>query len=99
MSLYMRFLQWLLQTLAFLSCMCMTAIPLRAQVQKLPTEQQTEQAGKPIRVTVGLVQTDVMVFNRQGHFVPDLRTDQFELKVDGRRLLLVGVRILVLPGV
>jgi hypothetical protein len=45
---------------------------------------QAGKAGKPIRVTVGLVQTDIMVFDRQGHFVPDLKKDQFELRVDGK---------------
>ncbi len=37
-----------------------------------------------IRVKVGLVQTDVMVFDRRGHFVPDIKMDQFELWVDGK---------------
>jgi VWFA-related protein len=81
---YRRSLRLLPSTLAFASCLCMTAITLRAQVQKPPTGQKIKQAGKPIRVTVGLVQTDVMVFDRQGHFVPDLKKDQFELRVDGK---------------
>lgn len=84
MSGYRRSLRLLPWTLAFASCLCMTAITLRAQVQKPPTGQKTEPAGKPIRVTVGLVQTDVMVFDRQGRFVPDLKKDQFELRVDGK---------------
>jgi VWFA-related protein len=33
---------------------------------------------------VGLVQTDVVVFDRQGHFVPDLQKEQFELRINGK---------------
>ncbi len=33
---------------------------------------------------MGLVQTDVMVFDRHGNFQPDLKVDQFELRVDGK---------------
>ena len=83
MSESCRFLDMSLRTLALVSWLCMTLIPLPAQTQKLPTGKQ---AGKPIRVTVGLVQTDVMVFDRQGQFVPDLKKEQFELRVDGKVL-------------
>ncbi len=62
--------------------MCL-AIPFRAQVQKPPAGQKTEQAAKPIRIGVGLVQTDVTVFDRKNRFVDNLKPDQFELKVDG----------------
>ena len=37
-----------------------------------------------LRVTTELVQTDVMVFDRQGHFVKDLKREDFELKIDGK---------------
>lgn len=37
-----------------------------------------------IRVDTTLVQTDVMVFNKQGGFVDGLRSDQFSLRVDGK---------------
>ena len=47
--------------------------------------QQGPQAATTVRVSVGLVQTDVMVFDRRGRFVPDLRLEQFELQVDGKR--------------
>jgi VWFA-related protein len=43
-----------------------------------PTQTQT------YRVKVGLVQTDVMVFDKQGHFVPDLKKEQFELRLNGK---------------
>lgn len=37
-----------------------------------------------VRVNTELVQTDVMVFDKQGRFVDDLRAEQFELQVDGK---------------
>jgi len=57
--------------------------PVYPQAQTPPPGQK-QQAEPTIRVKVGLVQTDVMVFDRQGHFVPDLKLDQFELRVDGK---------------
>jgi VWFA-related protein len=38
-----------------------------------------------VRVRVNLAQTDVMVFDRAGRFVPGLTQDQFELQIDGKR--------------
>src|ERR1041385_9018855 len=35
-----------------------------------------------IRVNTELVQTDVMVFDKQGRFVDGLKAEQFELKID-----------------
>lgn len=53
-----------------------------AQSQKqAPPQQQPEEI---VRVNTDLVQTDVMVFDKQGHFVSGLRRDQFELSVDGK---------------
>ena len=37
-----------------------------------------------VRVYTELVQTDVMVFDKQGHFVKDLTKDNFELRIDGK---------------
>ena len=56
---------------------------VHAQAQKLSKPQKPPQAGT-IRVNVGVVQTDVMVFDKQGHFVPDLKKEQFELRLDGK---------------
>ena len=39
---------------------------------------------QPIRVGVELITTDVVVRDRNGRFVPDLSTDDFELLEDGR---------------
>src|SRR6266480_1284435 len=37
-----------------------------------------------LRVNTELVQSPVMVFDKQGHFVDGLQAEQFDLKVDGR---------------
>lgn len=61
----------------------MVFVSVQAEAQKPTAPQNPPQAGT-IRVKVGLVQTDVMVFDKQGHFVPDLKMDQFELRIDGK---------------
>jgi len=49
---------------------------------------QTPQTPKPqdevVRVFTDLVQTDVMVFDKQGRFVNGLTKDNFQLKIDGK---------------
>ncbi len=45
-----------------------------------------EQSEDTIRINTELVQTDVMVFDKQGHFVKDLRPGDFELRIDGKLL-------------
>lgn len=53
-----------------------------AQSQKQPPPGQERE--DVVRVNTNLVQTDVMVFDKQGHFVDGLQRDQFELLVDGK---------------
>src|SRR5437016_12983847 len=55
------------------------AISAQTKPQK-PAEEQ----GDVIRVNTELVQTDVMVFDKKGHFVDGLTGDQFALKVDNK---------------
>jgi VWFA-related protein len=50
--------------------------------QDIKTSTRTEQ--DIIRVSTELIQTDVLVLNRQGQFIENLKADQFELKVDGK---------------
>lgn len=38
-----------------------------------------------VHVNTNLIQTDVMVFDKNGKFVPGLMREQFELKIDGKR--------------
>ncbi|MGI9067936.1 MAG: VWA domain-containing protein [Pyrinomonadaceae bacterium] len=51
---------------------------------------QTIEQSKPqdqsevLRVYTELVQTDVMVFDKQGRFVPGLKREDFELRIDGK---------------
>jgi len=55
-----------------------------------PQDQTPPPGGKPvqgsqtIRVNEALVQTDVEVVDKQGRFVPDLKLEQFELRIDGK---------------
>lgn len=51
--------------------------------------QQTEPPQRPkpddvVRVFTELVQTDVMVFDKQGRFVKDLKQENFQLRIDGK---------------
>ena len=52
------------------------------------TSQPTPPPAKPsddvVRVYTELVQTDVMVFDKQGRFVNNLTRDNFELRIDGK---------------
>src|SRR5437762_13821602 len=43
-----------------------------------------EQAEDVVKINTELVQTDVMVFDKQGHFVNGLRAQDFELRIDGK---------------
>jgi VWFA-related protein len=71
------------QILTLLLCTRLAAFPPVLARQKAAAAQAA-QAEKQIRISVGLVQTDVMVFDKQGHFVSDLKKEQFELRVDGK---------------
>ena len=44
----------------------------------------SNQKSDVVRVNTTLVQTDVMVFDKQGGFVDGLKREQFVLKVDGK---------------
>jgi VWFA-related protein len=47
-------------------------------------EPVQEQPAEVVRVKTELVQTDVSVVDKHGHFVAGLKADQFELRVDGK---------------
>ncbi len=63
--------------------LCLLSVPFYSQ-EKPPSGQQSAKAEGTIRVKVALVQTDVMVFDRQDRFVDNLTQDQFQLLVDGK---------------
>ncbi len=67
---------------ALLACCCLSVIAVVAQ-EATPTPASTE-SEEVIRITTELVQTDVMVFDKQGKFVDGLKADQFDLRVDGK---------------
>jgi VWFA-related protein len=57
--------------------------PFHVHGQETSRTQKAKSEGT-FRVGVGLVQTDVAVFDRKGRFVDDLKPDQFEFLVDGK---------------
>ena len=65
-----------------LTTLCFTATlsHLSGQTQTPPKQQPDD----VLRINTELVQTDVMVFDKQGHFVEGLQREQFELSVDGK---------------
>jgi VWFA-related protein len=62
---------------------CLALLPLSVSAQT-PTPTKPQQPEDVVRVNTELVQTGVMVFDKQGHFVEGLRREQFELNVDGK---------------
>jgi VWFA-related protein len=61
-------------------CWFVFIVPLAAAQTKPATPEQDD----VIRVDTTLVQTDVMVFDKKGHFVDGLKPDQFALKIDNK---------------
>ncbi|MDX6576791.1 MAG: hypothetical protein QOE96_2744 [Blastocatellia bacterium] len=64
------------------------ALCLSAMLFYVPGQAQKplkpEQSDDVVRVNTELVQTDVMVFDKKGHFVDGLRPEQFRLSLDGQ---------------
>ncbi|HKR02901.1 MAG TPA: VWA domain-containing protein, partial [Pyrinomonadaceae bacterium] len=71
-----------LLTIVLLSCLAAPFSTLRGQESAQPTP--SGQDDDVIRIKTELVQTDLMVFDKQGRFVDGLRPEQFELTVDGK---------------
>src|SRR5688572_31574586 len=65
----------------YLLAVCLLASWTNAQTQQ---PQPTRSPDDVVRVYTELVQTDVMVFDKQGKFVKDLTRDNFELRIDGK---------------
>ena len=57
---------------------------LSAQEKKPAQPQKPEGTDEVVRINTELVQTDVMVFDKEGKFVNGLKPEQFELLVDGQ---------------
>ena len=62
------------------------SIRIQAQQQQPtpPSVPPSRSQQDVVRVYTELVQTDVMVFDKQGRFVKDLTRDNFELRIDGK---------------
>lgn len=67
------------RTLIGMAC-ALAAASMQAQTQPASSQEQ----GDVIKVNTELVQTDVMVFDKKGHFVDGLKAEQFALKVDNK---------------
>ena len=67
-------------------CLCLLALNAHAQQKKptpTPTPSPVEQ-DDVVRISTDLVQTDVMVFDKDGKFVSGLKPEEFELLVDNK---------------
>src|SRR6185295_12235763 len=66
--------------------LCLISLSANAQ-QKKATATPTPKPGETddvVRVSTELVQTDVMVFGKDGKFETGLKPEQFELLIDGK---------------
>src|SRR5262245_4798742 len=70
--------------------LCLTSLAVQAQEKKpspTPKPGQTPSVldqDDIVRISTELVQTDVMVFDKDGRFVSDLKPELFKLLVDGK---------------
>jgi VWFA-related protein len=62
---------------------CLLSCPLGLMGQSGEQSKPQDQS-EVLRVYTELVQTDVMVFDKQGKFVPGLKKEDFELRIDGK---------------
>lgn len=56
----------------------------QSQTRQEPKSESPQDQPEVLRVYTELVQTDVMVFDRQGSFVNGLKREDFELRIDGK---------------
>src|SRR6266403_6104307 len=69
--------EYLRPTAMFLLLFVFTIATLTAQEKH---DRQNEQDDEVLRINSALVQTDVMVFDKQGRFAEGLKPEQFQLK-------------------
>jgi VWFA-related protein len=62
-------------------CALVASLPCAAQQ---PTDPSRQDQPEILRVQTQLIQTDVMVFDKQGKFVNDLKREDFQLTIDGK---------------
>ncbi len=73
------------QFLSLAFVLLLVSFAASAPAQKKVQDPRSPEAPEVVRIDTNLVQTDVMVFDKQGKFVEGLQPDQFELEVDGKR--------------
>src|SRR2546426_9044414 len=78
MSLFKRQIEISVTTVVALLAL---AAPALGQTGQNPKPAQPDDV---VRVYSALVQTDVMVFDKEGHFVNGLKREAFELRIDGK---------------
>src|SRR5256885_1688793 len=67
--------------LVVLSCVL---VLISAAAGQTKTATQPQEQEDVVRINTELVQTDVMVFDKKGHFVDGLKAEQFALKIDNK---------------
>src|SRR6187431_2115743 len=68
----------------FSACVLAVCLVTSGFVAEAQQPQPTQSRYDVVRTYTELVQTDVMVFDKQGKFVKDLTKDNFELRIDGK---------------
>src|SRR5437016_7702029 len=68
------------RTIALMICLASVSVLVGAQNPQKPAKQDED----VVRVFTDVVQTDVMVFDKQGRFVNGLKREDFQLRVDGK---------------
>ncbi len=63
---------------------CFLLLHVSGVLAQQPTPTPSPEPDDVVRISTELVQTDLMVFDKGGRFVDDLKQEQFELKVDGK---------------
>lgn len=66
-------------------CLCLGLIGLAAPIARLGAQQPTEIPSPTVRVTTRLVLLDVVVRDKQGHPVADLKPDDFVIEENGKK--------------
>ncbi|HJR06270.1 MAG TPA: VWA domain-containing protein [Pyrinomonadaceae bacterium] len=68
----------------FLLSLCCLPLASSARAQEKQPSPTPDSSDEIVRVNTELVQTDVIVLDKQGKFVDGLRPEQFELRVNGK---------------